>query len=458
MELYLIANLVFFLLTGLLLWILVKKMPYMLVKPSFIFLMINYCFIQFPSVFYAPITYSRLETYWDYFILSQIFPLATLAISLLCFNKTALEIWDRLNIQPFRFNGRVGVLYILIGLAIGAGYLMYVGITKTGVYAILFDPTNSTMAREESLKLLNSQMIKYAYALLCSAIAPVAAAMFALQTQVFWKQKKIALAATMAFFVIICFVLISFPGHRWGPLVILLTIFMAFGYQERFKFFKLSQLLFLVVILFSITAIISFKREGVDISQVDIFEYLFGLNDGDDLAKGDGGLFWVVFGRVFVIPMKVGWDYLSYVEKYGYWGVAAIPKLAALFGIESIDVSNLMCMYIYPDSLFRWSGTYPAGFIYSYYSYFGINGALLSLISIVLLDALVLSYRYLKPAILVPVLATVSVAAISLTGCDFTTALISQGILSSVALAFAIQSSSLALINKSKGRNNDCYN
>ena len=72
--------------------------------------------------------------------------------------KILIATWD-----IFPNSRRAGVLLritavCLISLII---YLSYIPFSKTGLYAIFYDPANSTIAREKSLKLLDSQTIKF---------------------------------------------------------------------------------------------------------------------------------------------------------------------------------------------------------------------------------------------------------------------------------------------------------
>jgi hypothetical protein len=160
--------------------------------------------------------------------------------------------------------------------------------------------------------------------------------------------------------------------------------------------------------------LLSILREGKIISIPLFFQYM------------KGGIFY----RTFIMPMEVGLYHVYHAQIHGYFGIAAIPKIATLLGIQPINVANL----IYRNYLY-YSITLPTGlanssYVLSYYSYFGILSVIGSLFCLWLLDfSIVLFKRIKNDMILVACLSSILPISISFVSIDFTIALVTNGFL-----------------------------
>ena len=88
------------------------------------------------------------------------------------------EAWSLIGERPEQ---HTLIVLGLFAFTIIATYLYAVPPSTTGIYAILFNPDNSTAIREKSLKLLSSSSLKYAYHFHIKIIAPILIALIALR-------------------------------------------------------------------------------------------------------------------------------------------------------------------------------------------------------------------------------------------------------------------------------------
>ncbi len=446
MELFLLLNVVTCLTTGTILFTFIKKQRYLLVKPSIIYLLFFYMLIQIPATIYSATTFTKLGNWLDYFILSQLYPLISVLVAVLTFKDTAELVYSRLALKRMIFNTPVCCLYFAALVVITVYYLIVVGISNTGIYAIIFGlAEQADIAREESLKMVDSSLVKYSYSLLGSAIAPVLLAMLVLRVKEVWRVRErrgtIVLGIVGS---LLCFLAVSFPGHRWGPMLMIVTMFFTFQYGSGCCNVRLRNVFSMGCILLVTMALISVRREGVDFLGLGLggsLKYLF-QNDNifeiESWSKSNSGLFWSMSYRILLDQMKSGWDYARYVYEYGYWGLQAIPKLAFLVGMDPINVANQLNNYYYPAASVK-SGYYTTGFVFFYYSSFGIGSFIPSMVFTAGLDILLLLYTYLDDGLLLPVVSVVSVSSLSLIGAEYTTSLLSHGILSSIVIALGFQ-------------------
>ncbi len=445
MEVFFLLNVLICITTGILLATFIRKYRFLLVKPSLLYLLFFFLLIQIPATIYSGTTFTKLDNWYDYFLLTQMYPLAGVVVTLFTFHDAAELAFNRINNKKVSINPVIVGAYCVLLVFIVSSYLFYVGFSNTGIYAILFESTagQAALAREESLKLLDSPAIKYLYTLLGSAVSPVLLVMLSLHVGDGWgKINQFMGTITGILGILLCFGAIIFPGHRWGPMLMILTIFMAFLYRSGFHSIRWSHFLGITCTLIVVMVTLSVMREGVDFSSLGLqgtFSYFFQIDDIFDIESwSKKGVFWSVSYRVLLDQMKSGWDYARYVAEYGYWGIQAIPKLAYLVGVDSVNVANELHNYYYPTSLIK-SGSYTTGFVFAYYSYFGIGAVIVSTVFLWLLDSILILYSLLDDSLLLPVVATVAVASLSLIGAEYTTALLTHGVLSSIVIALGIQ-------------------
>lgn len=421
MTLFILSNYLFLIYTASLFYNSLAQKKYLFIKPSFWFLLSYFIIFIIPSTFYSHISYNTFKNPWALFSFTHLLPLVSLSLSLKFFNKDCQDIWNKLH---FNFNLKYFFVYFGMVLIAFIIYFTTIDITETGLYGIIFEPKNSAIMREKSLKLIDSSFIKYCYSLTRSSIIPVLWSLLALHIV---KEKKYIYLPIMGFLFIFSFL----PGDRWTPLLLIFTLFLTFQYSQKFSFFTLRKFILILLLMTNVIAFISIKREGWDIVAIISEEGFLNF-----LIK-TGNLYRLVIARALVTPMKVGFAYFKFSEIYGFWGVHGIPKLASLLGQEAVSLPNYMYHYMFPNSLIP-SGTYPACFIFSYYSCFSLWAFPLSLLLILLLDGSVFLYKRINPTLLIPVMASEIPALINLLSAEYTTCLLTHGVLAMPVIAVII--------------------
>lgn len=411
MTLFVFSSWFFCIITSISLAILLWRYRFLFVKPSIIVILLFHLQIQWAATVYSGYIESYLPYPIPFAILTHCFPLIGLVISYLTTRKSALIIWDRItdpHYQLFRSSNRA--IFLLLGyiVVVTIWYLSYVPLSKTGLFSILFDPMHSAQAREESLKLLYNVPLKYAYSFLGSIFAPLLAIMLALFLVYNVKQKRI-IRVTIDIIVLVCiFVIASLTGARGPVAKVILSIILAFYLNQRMPIRPFYIILAAVAVLF-LPVVFSILREGQEFSLLHFVQYLTGG----------------IFRRVFVAPMFTGLWHTHYAQTSGFFGIGGIPKLAVIFGVAPFSAANII--YLNYTSYSLQSGLANTCYVLSYYSYFGLISFVFSLLGLWFLDFAVLIYRQLSNRVLLPCVASVSVASISFISSDYTTVLLTHG-------------------------------
>jgi len=79
-----------------------------------------------------------------------------------------------------------------------------------------------------------------------------------------------------------------------------------------------------------------------------------------------------------------------------------------------------------------------AGYLLTYYSYFGVASLLISLIGLWLLDMAVYVYGKLSPSFLIPCVSAVSLSTLSFISSDYTTVLVTHGFAVTLIIALSV--------------------
>ncbi len=147
-----------------------------------------------------------------------------------------------------------------------------------------------------------------------------------------------------------------------------------------------------------------------------------------------------IFSRLFSIPMEMGLWHAHYAQTSGFIGIAGIPKLASLMNVDSINVANRLAL-IYSVDTFD-TQVANSCYVFSYYAYFGLPSLAFSLVGLWLLDGALLVYRRLGDTLLLPCVATISVASLGFASVDYTIGLVTNGFI--VALIVALVADRIA--------------
>lgn len=411
MSAFVFTNWFFCIATGTLLVMFIWRHRFLLVKPSIIVIIFFHLCIQWA----ATIESSSIEIYlpnpWVFALLAQGFPLIGLLISARTGHRAALIVWQRV-LQPDTVPSNIRRRVILfLSTIMGIFFLFYLQVvhfSSTGLYAIFADPSGSAMAREESLKLVGSELIRYGYSFMAYAFAPLLSVLLLWQVNANIKHRRwVAVLANLAAIGGVLFI-VSLTGARSFAASIILVMAYAWFLKRGFPLNPVYMALGALLIL-TPPVLLSILREG-NIPDITIFfDYL------------SGG----IFERVFRSPMETGLYYTHFAQTSGFIWVAAIPKLAALLDIAPVNAANYLGL-LYTGTSIE-SANMNTSYVFAYYCYFGAGSFIFSLFGLWLLDAVLLIYRKISSLMLTACIASMSISGISLVSGEYTVVMLTHG-------------------------------
>jgi len=389
----------------------------LILKPSVAVIIYFHIMYEWAATLKAVEIFSFLQEPWIFLVLSHGFPCIGLIVTLKIGRKKTDRIFKRIVSTDFKikWSGIIGLLPLVLLFAVFIVlYLSYVPFEQTGLYKIAFDHVSSVdaaIARDMSVKFLDNAALRYGYTIIMGALAPLLA-VFAFQLG--WKKMKCHnWGQAMLFFlsVVVIGVFSTLSGARAYPAYILMAILFSELIRRGLPFKPIRMVIGLIVILL-LPTVLTLLREGKPLDMKLIGAYL--------LEKS-------LYSRMMIIPMETGLWHVHYAQKHGFFGVSAIPKLAALVGIASVNVPNIIAQTQFQNP--KTTSTSNTAFVYAYYSYFGLIAFIPCLIGLWLLDSCLLLYERLSSAVLLPCVATISMAANLFANTEYTIALFSQGFL-----------------------------
>lgn len=407
---YLILNWVCCFISTIWLCFIYQRKRFLFIKPSFLLIAYTYLIFQWPMTIYSGYYEHYLPDPWTFALIIHVFVFAGCLISMITFNCEAKEIWNRITEHDFMesaVNLAAIRILLVIMVVITIMYLSYYSLSKTGLYAIFMDPQMAGMAREESLKLLENRALVYAYSLMTSSVAPILIVMSYLMFVISCKSARYKSCLWSFLIIFSVIVVVSLTGSR-APAVNMLLAMVVAGFFRRGIQFKPITVVIIVMIVLLPAALLSMLREGRTL-EIGLLPEYFGF----------------IAGRVLVIPLAVGSWYVHFAQTNCLFGLSGIPKLAYLFGEPAINVPNFIAYQYYPWATETMSA--PAGYIFSYYSYFGIASLVISLIGLCLLDIALLVYRRLSNYILLPAISAIAVSTVSFLSTDYLTVWLTHG-------------------------------
>jgi hypothetical protein len=425
LPLYFSLNFILSALTSFFLIRMVLKKKYLLVRPSTWFLIFFNVQIQWSTVVNASYIYENLHSTRAILLLTQVFPLITLLVVTRLFVPATIKTWEKVVDSSRRdyTNSYTTLLIIFVPLclAIIFVYLIYVPFTKTGLYysVIGSDALAASFARENSLKLLPNEWLKYAYQFYSRFLAVFVASILTIIVINLFRKRKTFFIPLLLLSVFIILIGASLPGARvTGAMIILLTFFL----QNRLRIKGVWLVLGVFAVLIP-SVFIQLLKYDAGFGFWQIFE---GFN--------------VLLERVMFVPLKSGIQWLSYTDLHGFWGVQGIPKLAVLLGKEPVNVPNFLMNY-YTTSVID-SGFLTTSFVFSYYCFFGLLVIPVYVLLIVFIDFWVFLYARLATPLVVPAIVSLNAASINLIGSDYLTMFLTYGFLTG-AIFIALTSSLL---------------
>jgi hypothetical protein len=450
------------------------RRPALLVKPSFIFLVLFTLQVQLSSAINLSNHLSEMANPWIYFLCIHGFGLVALIPALFFNNKIADLIFGELG-NFVKLKNIKQVFYFMLGFLIVEyivllSYLHWIPFNRTGLYAILFDIEMLDSYRESSMKLLENDVLRYSYILMEKTIAPIAASLYTLFFTLLLMNKRNIIFALLS---IVLLLLIIFPalvyGARGPAAMVLLVVFYTFFliFVRRLNFVYIVASIFGVLVI--PVAILVVKNHVYTIDAI-FFQSLNALDRS--------------IGRSYIDNV---WHY-QHVEKYGTHGILAIEKFANLMGAQPVDPSNVVAINnkdsgkSFGFSLFELSapiatspkdegssvgkkasstsersigqalkcdpnlrsgcidvsltGTSTASFVMMNYSIFGWLGLFISIAFVFAIDGLLYAFTWIRGFMLVPAAGAIIVPILGLSFSMMTTTLASRGLLIIPLLCF----------------------
>jgi len=395
----------------------------LLVKPSIMVILFFHVLCQWGTAIQA----GRIELFlpkpWIFVLLSQGFPVIGLAVSLLTCRHSARAIWGRIidhKSSDLSKKNKALILLAIFFILFIFLYLSHVPFRTTGLYKIVFShaaPADAALARDMSVKFLDNAFLRYGHNIMMAVFAPLLAVL-ALQILLVHGQRRNWL---WALFYLVCLVVIllatSISGARSYSASIIMVILFALLLRRGFPL-RPAYLVVIALLILTFPTLLSLLREGEAVTAKKFFSYLRGST----------------LNRVVIIPMQTGLYHVHYAQYHGYFGIKAIPRLAAVAGIEPLNVPNFIGRKYTGDP----TCTANTAYIYAYYSYFGLIAFIPCLIGLWLLDLCLLIYRRLSDIMLIPCITSIAIGVNIFSSVEYTVGLFTFGILLLPLVSWAV--------------------
>lgn len=412
MSFFVLANWFFCLTTFVLLGLVIVRYRWLLIKPSIIVIIFFHLMIQWAATAQAARNEAYLPNPWDFFLLVQLFPLIGLLVSFFIGTDLAQAIWIRVT-EPFKSsltyeNGAIILLgaYFVLFLPI---YFQYVPLNATGLYAILFNPSDAFMAREFSQKLLDNTFVRYGYVFMRSVFAPLLSVFVFKRMIDSLKKMRFLKVVTCVLGLVFILIAVSLSGARANAAAVFLVIIFSVWIPNKAKI-NPFVLIVAALLVFLVPTALTILREGRLLS-IDSFSQTL-----------EGGIFY----RTFVIPMRMGLNYVHYTQNIGSLGMRGFSFMSGIHP-EWINVPNMI------NNLYggRYETGYAnAGYIFAYFITLDIYAFPLSLLLLWSLDFVLVIYQYIRnPVMLISLIASIIVASQALISAEFTVVLLTGGLL-----------------------------
>ncbi len=321
---------------------------------------------------------------------------------------------DRL---PCSFGRPESVTAVWLGLgaaAILSTYLLTVPFWKTGLVAILFDPEHATMAREHSLKLLESGFVRYGYSLYCSVIAPLAAGLMAARKP----RSLLSRGVSLVLFAVLL-VSVMATGARASAGLILVTAALVLCLKRGIiRSIPCAALLAALALFVALGLTVAREAAAGQCSPTAVLQTFLPA----------------IAERICVTPYLTGvWTNL-YAHEHGLLGLTNLRPLAVLSGAEYVNLPNLVGLAYMPHPIR--SVSVVTCLLFDFQASFGLAGGwVVAFAALACLDLLLFAFRRLNGGVLVACLAAFMTAQLSLTSSGIFVCLLTHGILPIAAVS-----------------------
>ena len=316
---------------------------------------------------------------------------------------------DYSNYRKILYNKYIFSVFIFLISIYLIGMQIDVGLTNTGFFAFITDPSLVDVYRENSAKLLTLPGLLRLQSILTSILIPlyISLSIFSLNTNLISLRRVSIKNIFQVFFIFVLSLVYLIPGYRSGIANLIFICIIPLYLRSRSTINSVIFTIFGFFISFlSVAFFISVK------TNYSIFNFEKVIS--------------TVFYRIALTPLKVSSWWLEYVDRYGFSGFQGIHKFAILFRLDYIDLPNTIGLINIPSAFESVSAvTNPAITLYTYFGYYGV---ILGGIFLVFLERLALQaifnchYPFQMPALVI--LSIVSIKAVE---SDLLTTLFTHG-------------------------------
>lgn len=427
--------------------------PWRLTRPAFAFALLVNLIFQWPLVFLASPIYNSLNDPWWFVSCAHVVGISGL-----------MWVWatDKITIAPDIVAKRLFSwrdVSVILGMTVVFSGLYFINMPMhcTALYALLFDPAYTLIAREVTVKLSGSTLASSSYGALANTLAPVLAAVSVAQIFRFSLERSIyvLLWATCLLGSIVVVMVAGAKGLTI-PLVgavCVSAVYWSVGWAR--KILAGSTALICVVCALASFELLRERGGGSSPYQfVSCVQTLGTFEKGAELLgsisrtgglgltpgqverlmvqlEADSGLrqdrnftppkapnadraatyVGALLQRAFISPIQVAaWHHL-YIQDEGAPGLLAMPLAKKLFG-SSIDMSSIVYMkygVIYSSGDRTSTSTAPTSFIFSWPAYFGYLGLAAAVVALLALDLVVSMLARRISQNLLPITAAIAV-------------------------------------------------
>lgn len=281
-------------------------------------------------------------------------------------------------------------------------YLTQVPLSSTGLFGLLLDPENYAQMREESLKLIDSVALQYAYLIGFSCLSPLAFALLLERVAALGIVRGLVLATAVMVFLSFYLLL---TGARVG-LINLAVVGLFYALLTNRMRIGWKTLALAVVVAWLAPVALSMIRERGR-TDAGVLEFVVAIGD-----------------RIFLLPLLISGWFVEFAETRGHSGLAGALGLG-----QQTDWTNEIALEFLGrrEDVTIETVAAPSSFFFTNYLYFGWLGLLPSVIALKLMDWPVRYLSKLPDALMRPLAATILYFSVIFVRAGFGVTLVSHG-------------------------------
>lgn len=470
---------------------LIFKNPWRLLRPAFVLAILLTIFFQWPSVFLADAIREGLGYPWLFWASIHIVPIA-LIVWIIVTSK--LDIAKNTTSKP-NYSPTILIVPIFLLILLSFLYLQRVPFSCTALFAIIYDPPYTLLARELSIKFSGSIIASYSFGALANTVAPFVIALsipLAIRSFSFKKAHSLIFFSLLITLAILLVLLSGSKGLLIPSMIFVIGSALVWNRTMLEKFLYSVIAFFILIgglIAFELIKERSPSKEkhyqfGACVVHLDACAAVAPLISSMKSREGALGLslaqveklddqrveacsaagkksavpereFWTekrsynqlsrvydyafaIAERALITPIRVASWYFLYVAEHGHPGMAAMPLGARRFAGYTVN----MPVKVYQEYGVVFSGgdatsssTAPTSFVYAYPASLGRIGIPLVIFLVVFLDVLYMIFVRRLPANLLGLAGGVGlVISLNMIMSDFITVLETHGGIVAIAL------------------------